>query len=492
LALEGVFIWFQAISRLKINLSKTELVAVGQVPNVYELAGILGCKVTALPLSYLGLPLGATFKQTSVWNNVIEKIEKRLAGWKRFYLSKGGHLTLLKSTLSSLPTYYLSLFPIPISVAHRIEKLQRDFLWGGLENEHKFHLVNWQQVCSPIQEGGLGIRKVAVFNKALLGKWLWRYATEPMALWRRVIDSKYGSQWGDWCSNRGQGAHGVSLRKHIRAGWECFSQFIKFKLGDGSRIKFWHDSWHGDHPLWNRYPVLFRLSRHPETSVADILHFDGPTPTWDIQFTRPMQDWELDIVNSFLEILYSSPLCQGGLDLVCWNPSSREVFEVRSFYHALIQPASSAFPWRSVWKAKAPSKVAFFLWTASLGKILTTDNLRKRGIIIMDWCCMCKAGGESVNHLFIHCPVASDLWNMFFHLFGVLWVMPKGVVDLLSGWNGPSVRSEAGKIWKILLHCIMWCLWCERNARSFKGEETSIPALKFLCYKLCLNGLRLL
>ena len=80
MALEGVFIWFQATSGLKINLSKTELVVVGQVPNVNELAGILGCNVTALPLSYLGLPLGATFKQTSVWNNVIEKIEKRLAG----------------------------------------------------------------------------------------------------------------------------------------------------------------------------------------------------------------------------------------------------------------------------------------------------------------------------------------------------------------------------------------------------------------------------
>ena len=60
--LRAVFIWFQAISRLKINLSKTELVAVGQVPNVNELAAVLSCKVIALPLSYLGLALGASFK----------------------------------------------------------------------------------------------------------------------------------------------------------------------------------------------------------------------------------------------------------------------------------------------------------------------------------------------------------------------------------------------------------------------------------------------
>ena len=78
--LQGVIISFQAISGLKINLSKSELVFVGQVPNVTELAGVLGCKVSELPLSYLGLPLGATFKKKVIWNGVVEKMERRLAG----------------------------------------------------------------------------------------------------------------------------------------------------------------------------------------------------------------------------------------------------------------------------------------------------------------------------------------------------------------------------------------------------------------------------
>ena len=216
--LQGVFIWFQAISGLKINLSKSELVPVGPVPNVPEMAGILGCSVASLPLTYLGLPLGASFKMKSIWVGVVERMEKRLAGWKMLYLSKGGRVTLIKSTLSSIPTYYLSLFPIPMSIARRIEKLQRDFLWGGLEDEQKFHLVNWQQVCTPLHSGGLGIRNMAIFNKALLGKWLWRYSREPASLWRQVIDSKYGGQSNFWCSNRIRSPHGVSLWKHIRAG----------------------------------------------------------------------------------------------------------------------------------------------------------------------------------------------------------------------------------------------------------------------------------
>lgn len=101
---------------------------------------------------------------------MIEEIEKRLAGWKRMYLSKSGMITLIKSTLSNLPTYFLSLFPIFASVAYRIEKLQRDFLWGGMGEEFKFHLVKWDTVCRPISNGGLGIRNVRIFNHVLLGK----------------------------------------------------------------------------------------------------------------------------------------------------------------------------------------------------------------------------------------------------------------------------------------------------------------------------------
>jgi hypothetical protein len=78
-------------------------------------------------------------------------------------------------------------------VANRIEKLYRDFLWGGLGDEFKFHLVKWSKVCSPISEGGLEIRNLRTFNRALLGKWLWRYEHERRAWWRIAVDAKFGS-----------------------------------------------------------------------------------------------------------------------------------------------------------------------------------------------------------------------------------------------------------------------------------------------------------
>ena len=85
---------------------------------------------------------------------------------------------MLKSTLSSLPTYFLSLFTIPQAVAARIERIRRNFLWGASEDVFKYRLVAWDKVCLPVECGGLGIWRVGLFNKALLGKWLWQFGKE--------------------------------------------------------------------------------------------------------------------------------------------------------------------------------------------------------------------------------------------------------------------------------------------------------------------------
>ena len=122
------------------------------------LAAELGCGVGSLPTTYLGLPLRAPHKSVRAWDSVEERFRKRLASWKKQYISKGGRLTLIQSTLSNLPIYFLSLFRILKLVCARLEKIQRDFLWGGGNLEQKSHLVNWNTVCSKTKTRGLGVR----------------------------------------------------------------------------------------------------------------------------------------------------------------------------------------------------------------------------------------------------------------------------------------------------------------------------------------------
>ena len=109
-----VLIFFEAITGLKVNVGKSEIVPVGDAGDLNGLARILCCKVGSLPMRYLGMPLGAHYKDSSIWNPIIENMEKQLAGWKRLYLSKGGRLILLKkypiesSHLPFIVVYYPS------------------------------------------------------------------------------------------------------------------------------------------------------------------------------------------------------------------------------------------------------------------------------------------------------------------------------------------------------------------------------------------------
>jgi hypothetical protein len=89
-------------------LGKLELAPVGNDNNVEDMAFILGCRVSSLHMKYLGLPMRTSYKAKSIWDSIIEKIDRCLVGCKRLYFYKGDMITLIKNTLSNLPTYFVS------------------------------------------------------------------------------------------------------------------------------------------------------------------------------------------------------------------------------------------------------------------------------------------------------------------------------------------------------------------------------------------------
>jgi len=90
---------------------------------------------------------------------------------------------------------------------------------------------------------------------------------------------------------------------------------------------------------------------------------------------------------------------------------------------------------------------------------------------------MCKKHGESVDHLLLHCDVARIVWSSFYRLFGVEWVMPSSVVDLLSAWGTLLGRGPVHRMWKQVPLCVLWGLWREKNSRLFEDVEVQVGAL---------------
>jgi hypothetical protein len=140
-----------------------------------------------------------------------------------------------------------------------------------------------------------------------------------------------------------------------------------------------------------------------------------------VSFVREAHDWEVGVFASFFHVLHLAIAIRDRADRLRWVPSKKGVLKVKSYFSSLACCEGSHFPWKSVWRTQAPSRAAFFAWSAALGKILTADNLRKRKIIIVDRCYLCKRDGKTVDHLLLlHCDVASTLWNHVFSRFGCL------------------------------------------------------------------------
>ena len=88
-----------------------------------------------------------------------------------------------------------------------------DFFWGGGNLDKKPYLVTWVIVCTDKKVGGLGVRGLYKLNKALLGKWNWRFANERNSLWRETISIKFGEMHGGLCSGENRDNFGTGLWK---------------------------------------------------------------------------------------------------------------------------------------------------------------------------------------------------------------------------------------------------------------------------------------
>ena len=127
---------------------------VGDVGSMDELAYIICYRIGSLLMNYLGMPLGSSFKATTVWNPILEKMEHRL-----FRLEKIKIIPVKRGKVDATEKYDLKSSNLLSFLVYHC------FLWIGLGNEFKFHLVDWNTMCSPIVRRDLGVCKLSTLTK---------------------------------------------------------------------------------------------------------------------------------------------------------------------------------------------------------------------------------------------------------------------------------------------------------------------------------------
>ncbi|KAJ0818578.1 putative RNA-directed DNA polymerase [Helianthus annuus] len=185
--------WLSLLSGLKINRRKCLLFGIGaEASEVNQFASIIRCGAGFLPFTYLGVPIGVNMKRAKFWEPVLDRFKSKLSKWKARYLSFAGRMTLIKSVLGSLPSYFLSIYAAPKCVLKKLEKIRREFLWGKSDKGHKLRWVRWNWLLNSKKAGGLGVGSIQHFNFAMLVKWWWRFKKNPNQLWAKVVAAIHG------------------------------------------------------------------------------------------------------------------------------------------------------------------------------------------------------------------------------------------------------------------------------------------------------------
>ncbi|RVW23293.1 putative ribonuclease H protein [Vitis vinifera] len=389
------------------------------------LALLLDCKASDWPILYPGLPLGGNPIACRFWDPVIERISRRLDGWQKAYLS----------------------LEIPDSVAAKIERLQRDFLWSGVGEGKRDYLVSWDVVCKPRVKRGLGFGKISLRNLALLGKWLWRYPRKSTTLWHQAIAQVF----------------------------QDFFKHTRFVVGDGERIRFWEDLWWGDQPLKSQYPRLFRVVTDKNSPIFSILGSARPF-SWNFNFRHNLSDSEIEDLECLMRSLDCMHLFTSASNARSWSLSSPGLFTVKSFFIALSQvpDLSPCFPTKFVCNSQVPFKVKSFVWLVAHKKVNTNDLIQLRRpykAFSPDICKLCVKQGESADHLFLHCSLSMGLWHILFQLAKMDWVPLRSISDMMFiNYKGIGTSKRGIVLWQNACIALIWVVWRERNARIFEDK----------------------
>ncbi|KAL5763937.1 hypothetical protein ACOSQ2_016531 [Xanthoceras sorbifolium] len=304
-----------------------------------------------------------------------------------------------------------------------MDRINRNFLWGHMEEKKAVHLIKWDTVCKPKSKGGLGLKKMKNLNQSLLAKAGWRMIQPGAGLWSSLLHNKYFENGG-----------------------------LLWRLGDGKSINFWTERW---------LPDLGSLEAHACIQLNEdklkekvCCYFDKGS--WDIHKLR-------DVVPEALH------------DKLIWGLSNGGNFTVKSAYDLQCGVAEvTEWDWNFIWRLKLPPKITHFLWLLLHGRLLTNVHRCSRGLDDVATCPRCNISNEDLNHLLRDCNYSINIWRSIWGC-GRASTLLKGDLNTWLRCNLKDKSCSDNMIPNFLLFAsTLWFLWKWRCSSIF-DDKFSLP-----------------
>lgn len=197
-------------------------------------------------MRYLGVALISTKLKYQDCQPLNHNITERARSWTTKWLSYAGRLQLFSSVIYNMAQFWWNHFMLPATVIHEVQQICSSFLWKGKEN-NKGAKVSWSNICLPWSEGGLGLKDMKPWNTACILCNLWQILTNA------------GSLWVAWALRfllKSQNIWTIKPLSSCSWNWRTLLRLrgkarplISYKVGDGSSIYFWYDTWASVGPL---------------------------------------------------------------------------------------------------------------------------------------------------------------------------------------------------------------------------------------------------
>jgi predicted transcriptional regulator len=337
----GALAEFEHISGLKANPSKSSIFLVGAAEDVKQsILNILHMPEGTLPVRYLGVPL-ITKRLTAIdCEALVNKITTRVDSWLAKKLTFAGRLQLISSVLLSMQIFWAKVFILPKKVVRLIEQKLNRFLWSGRDT--KAHAkVAWSQLCVPKQEGGLGIKRIEVWNKASMLNHIWNLFTKAGSLlvaWINANMLKGRCLWEISIPNSCSWSRKKLLKLH-----DIAKPFISLKVGNGSRVFLWFDHWH---------PAGYLL----ETFGHRIVHDLGFPLRSKLEVAIKNGEWNWPPARSDALVVIQSKLFEVGIgdtNLAVWNAKNGQ-YTCADVWDKLREVHRTVGWWKLVWFPSFP------------------------------------------------------------------------------------------------------------------------------------------
>lgn len=440
---------FELRSGLAISVQKSSFFASGLSQEETDLIQFsTGMPLGTLPVRYLGVPLCT--KKLSILNceALLQQIKSRMSSWSAKALSFAGRLLLIKTVITGITTFWCSTFILPQACVKRINSLCGVFLWQGDLDKHHTARVSWDVVTKPKRESGLGIKNLAIWNKACCLKLIWLLFFQAGSVWvawfvEEILEGSLSNLWTTLPHRR----FSWQVNKLLKLSSTVYS-WIKLRVQNGISCRFWSDNWspYGSIRSYLGLAGTSNLGISDEASLASLSRGSD----WLLPPARSEQ-----LVNIHAHL--TTVVLNNSEDYYVWEVDGRtsDRYSTGIIYNKLCE-VGAIVPWvNTVWNKSGIPRHCFLSWLFVLNRCPTKDMILSWGLQTSPLCLLCNQFNESRDHLFFDCHFSWNLWGSFAQQCGI---QPERNWDRVMAQIQPvGQRSTTGMLLRLCWQgCIYW------------------------------------